>query len=205
MTTRTLSKSEATRERILDATAEVLNTRGYAGTRLSDIAEVAGVQPTAVYYYFDSRDRVIGEAVQEGLRRVLAAVEEALAALPDSATPMDRIAAAVAGHLQATLRDSKYGAVAIRLASSLPPTIREVQLVNERRYGALWRTLIDDADKAGLVNPELDTAAARMLVLGALNWAAEWWNPSRGSLTRTIATAQLMVRQALSAPPEVSR
>lgn len=205
MTTRTLSKSEATRERILDATAEVLNTRGYAGTRLSDIAEVAGVQPTAVYYYFDSRDRVIGEAVQEGLRRVLAAVEEALAALPDSATPMDRISAAVAGHLQATLRDSKYGAVAIRLASSLPPAIREVQLVNERRYGTLWRTLINDADKAGLVNPELDTAAARMLVLGALNWAAEWWNPSRGSLTRTIATAQLMVRQGLSAPPEVSR
>ena len=94
--------------------------------------------------------------------------------------------------------------MAIRLASSLPPAIREVQLVNERRYGALWRTLIDDADKAGLVNPELDTAAARMLVLGALNWAAEWWNPSRGSLTRTIATAQLMIRQALSAPPEVS-
>jgi AcrR family transcriptional regulator len=205
MTTRTLSKSEATRERILDATAEVLNTKGYAGTRLSDIAEVAGVQPTAVYYYFDSRDRVIGEAVQEGLRRVLAAVEEALAALPATATPMDRISAAVAGHLQATLRDSKYGAVAIRLASSLPPAIREVQLVNERRYGALWRTLINDADKASLVNPALDTAAARMLVLGALNWAAEWWNPSRGSLTRTIATAQLMVHQALSAPPEASR
>lgn len=205
MTGRTLSKSEATRERILDATAEVLNTKGYAGTRLSDIAEVAGVQPTAVYYYFDSRDRVIGEAVQEGLRRVLAAVEEALAALPASATPMDRIAAAVAGHLQATLRDSKYGAVAIRLASSLPPAIREVQLVNERRYGALWRTLITDADKAGLVNPALDTAAARMLVLGSLNWAAEWWNPSRGSLTRTIATAQLMVRHGLSAPPEVFR
>lgn len=204
MTTRTISKSEATRERILDATAEVLNTKGYAGTRLSDIAEVAGVQPTAVYYYFDSRDRVISEAVQEGLRRVLGAVEEALAALPGSATPVDRICAAVAGHLQATLRDSKYGAVAIRLASSLPPAIREAQLVNERRYGALWRTLIDDADKAGLINPALDTAAARMLVLGALNWAAEWWNPSRGSLTRTIATAQLMVRQALSTPAEVS-
>jgi AcrR family transcriptional regulator len=203
MSTRTLSKSEATRERILDATAEVLNTRGYAGTRLSDIAEVAGVQPTAVYYYFDSRDTVIGEAVQEGLRRVLASVEDALAALPAGAGPMDRISAAVAGHLQATLRDSKYGAVAIRLASSLPPAIREVQLVNERRYGVLWRTLIADAEKAGLVNPALDTAAARMLVLGALNWAAEWWNPSRGSLTRTISTAQLMVRQALSAPTEV--
>ncbi|MBA3741881.1 TetR/AcrR family transcriptional regulator [Sporichthya sp.] len=204
MATRTLSKSEATRERILDATAEVLNTKGYAGTRLSDIAEVAGVQPTAVYYYFDSRDLVIGEAVQEGLRRVLASVQEALAALPAGASPMDRISAAVAAHLQATLRDSKYGAVAIRLASSLPPAIREAQLVDERRYGVIWRTLIADADRAGQINSALDAPAARMLILGALNWAAEWWNPSRGSLTRTIATAQLMVRQGLSAPSEES-
>jgi hypothetical protein len=113
---------------------------------------------------------------------------------------MDRISVAVAAHLQATLRDSKYGAVAIRLASSLPPAIREAQLVNERRYGVLWRTLIAEADRAGSINPALDAPAARMLILGALNWAAEWWNPSRGSLTRTIATAQLMVRQALSAP-----
>lgn len=202
MGARTLSKSEATRERILAATAEVLNTKGYAGTRLSDIAEVAGVQPTAVYYYFDSRDRVIGEAVQEGLRRVLASVEAVLAALPAGATPLDRIEAAVEAHLQATLRDSKYGAVAIRLASSLPREIREAQLVDERRYGALWRTLIADAERAGQLNPALDPAAARMFVLGALNWAAEWWNPSRGSLTRTIATAQLMVRQGLSAPSE---
>jgi TetR/AcrR family transcriptional regulator, cholesterol catabolism regulator len=204
MGARALSKSEATRERILDATAEVLNTKGYAGTRLSDIAEVAGVQPTAVYYYFDSRDRVIGEAVQEGLRRVLASVEAALAALPAGATPLDRIEAAIEAHLQATLRDSKYGAVAIRLASSLPPELREAQLVNERRYGVLWRTLIADAEQAGQLNPALDPAAARMFVLGALNWAAEWWNPSRGSLTRTIATAQLMVRQGLSAPSEAT-
>jgi AcrR family transcriptional regulator len=199
---RAQSKSEATRERILDATAEVLNAKGYAGTRLSDIAELARVQPTAVYYYFNSRDEVIGEAVQEGVRRVLASVERELAALPASATPMDRIEAAVAGHLQATLRDSKYGAVAIRLASSLPPALREAQLVDERRYGVLWRTLIADATRTGQLNPSLDPAAARMFVLGALNWAAEWFNPSRGSLARTISTAQLMIRQGLSAPSE---
>lgn len=204
MAARALSKSEATRERILDATAEVLNTKGYAGTRLSDIASVAGVQATAVYYYFNSRDEVIGEAVQEGLRRVLASVESALAALPAGSSPFDRIEAAIEAHLQATLRDSKYGAVAIRLASSLPPEIREVQLVNERRYGVVWRTLISEAERAGQLNPALDERAARMFILGALNWAAEWWNPSRGSLTRTIATAQLMVRQGLAASSEDS-
>ena len=204
MTTRTLSKSEATRERILDATAEVLNAKGYAGARLSDIAEVAGVQATAIYYYFGSRDDLIAETVQVGLKRVLAHVGEVLASLPPGTSPLDRIDAAVGAHLEVTLQDSKYTAAAIRHASTLPPAIREAQLVDQRRYGVLWRTLIAEGIKAGVVNPALDPAAARMLVMGALNWTPEWWNPSRGSLTRTIATAQLMVRQGLSAPSEES-
>jgi hypothetical protein len=135
---------------------------------------------------------------------VLVHVGEVLAALPPGTDPMDRISAAVGAHLEVTLQDSKYTAAAIRHASTLPPALREAQLVDQRKYGAAWRNLIADATKAGEVNPALDPAAARMFVMGALNWAPEWWNPSRGSLTRTIATAQLMVRQGLRAPEEHS-
>jgi hypothetical protein len=36
-----------------------------------------------------------------------------------------------------------------------------------------------------------------MMVLGALNWAAEWWNPRRGSLDTVVRTAQSLVRHGL--------
>ena len=52
---------------------------------------------------------------------------------------------------------------------------------------------------AGELRPELEPRAARMLVLGALNWAAEWWNPRRGSLEQVIRTAKVIVRNGLSA------
>jgi TetR/AcrR family transcriptional regulator, cholesterol catabolism regulator len=197
--TTTASKSARTRERILDAAAVVLNRNGYAGTRLSDIAEIAELQAPAIYYYFPSRDDVIQEVVQVGLRRTMAHVDESLAALPADASGMDRILAAVAAHLEVVLRDSQYSAAAIRNAGQLPPAIREVQLLDQRRYGALWRSLIDDAVAAGEISPELDPRAARMLVIGALNWAPEWWNPERGSLADTVVTAQLLVRHGLAA------
>ena len=38
-----------------------------------------------------------------------------------------------------------------------------------------------------------------MIVLGALNWAAEWWDPDRGPIDAVITTAQSMVRHALLA------
>jgi hypothetical protein len=42
-----------------------------------------------------------------------------------------------------------------------------------------------------------------MLVLGALNWAAEWWNPRRGSLDAVVRTAQSLVRHGLGPVPAV--
>ncbi|QJY47477.1 TetR/AcrR family transcriptional regulator [Pseudonocardia broussonetiae] len=193
------SKSARTRERILDAAAEVLNRKGYAGTRLSDIADVAGLQAPAIYYYFPSRDDVIQEVVQVGLRRTLAEVQAALAALPADAPRLDRILAAVAAHLRVVLEDSRFASAAIRNAQQLPAAIREVQLLDERRYGALWRGLVDDAVAAGEIDPDLDPRAARMLVIGALNWAPEWWDPARGTLAETVATAQRLVRRGLAA------
>ncbi|MFC5995012.1 TetR/AcrR family transcriptional regulator [Pseudonocardia hispaniensis] len=190
-------KAAKTRERILDAAAVVLNRKGYAGTRLADIAELAQLQAPAIYYYFPSRDEVIQEVVQVGLRRVLAHVRAALAALPDGSTAMDRILCAVSAHLEIVLRDSEYASAAIRHAAELPAPIREVQLLDERRYGALWRTLMEDGVAAGEISSDLDPRAARMFVLGALNWAPEWWSEERGPLPETISTARRLVLRGL--------
>ena len=43
-----LSKSARTRSRILNAAAHVLSVKGYAGTRLSDVAEYAELQAPAI-------------------------------------------------------------------------------------------------------------------------------------------------------------
>ena len=63
----TSSKSARTRERILDAAAHVLSRKGYAGTRLSDVADQAEIQAPAIYYYFPSRDDLVEEVMWSGI------------------------------------------------------------------------------------------------------------------------------------------
>ncbi|MQA13053.1 MAG: TetR family transcriptional regulator [Pseudonocardiaceae bacterium] len=196
-----LPKSARTRERILDAAAKVLARNGYAGTRLSDIAELAEVQAPALYYYFSSREELIEEVMTLGQHRTFEYVRSALDALPDDATPMDRICEAVGAHLEVGLQLSDFASATIRNGGQLPPDMRERQLVEQHSYGDLWRQLFEDARKAGEINPALDPSAVRMLVLGAMNWSPEWWDPGRGSLRSLITTAQTLVRQGLSAPP----
>jgi TetR/AcrR family transcriptional regulator, cholesterol catabolism regulator len=195
-----VSKSERTRERILDATAEVLQSRGFAGTRLSDIAGLAEVQAPAIYYYFSSRELLIEEAVSLGLARTMTLMRTALDAIPPDAGPMERIRIAVAAHLNTLLTHSHHAAAAIRTLPQLPDDIRQRQVADQRAYLDVWRGLINEARDAGELHPSVDDRAALMIVLGALNWTTEWWDPEKGSLQTVIATAQTIIVNGLARP-----
>jgi TetR/AcrR family transcriptional regulator, cholesterol catabolism regulator len=196
------SKSARTRERILDAAAHVLSRKGYAGTRLSDVADQAEIQAPAIYYYFPSRDDLIEEVMWSGIAHMREHMTGVLAALPADADPLDRIDAAVEAHLRYCLEISDYTTASIRNAGQVPEGIAIRYAAEASQYGDMWRKLLQDADNAGLLRPDLDPMAARMMVLGALNWAAEWWNPRRGSLDTVVRTAQSLVRHGLGHRPE---
>lgn len=52
------------RVQILRAAATVLGERGFADTRVNDVARAAGVSPALVIYYFGTRDRLLTEALR---------------------------------------------------------------------------------------------------------------------------------------------
>ncbi len=187
------AKSVRTRQRILDAAAHVLSRQGYAGTRLTDVAEAAEVQPPAIYYYFPSREDLIEEVMWSGIARMTDHVQAQLDALPLAATPMERIETAVEAHLRYQLEVSDFTAASIRNAGQIPEHIRLRYNAESSRYGDIWRKLVTDARDQGDLRPELEPRAARMLVLGALNWAAEWWNPRRArAWWRRVQASQWM-------------
>ncbi|WP_131785708.1 TetR/AcrR family transcriptional regulator [Protofrankia symbiont of Coriaria ruscifolia] len=195
--TATKSKSSRTRERLLDAAAEVLSRKGFSGTRLSDIAEQACVQAPAIYYYYPSREDLIEEVMFVGAAAMRTHLEAVLATLPPDSTASERIAGAVEAHLRHELEISAYSYAIIRNANQLPEAISRRALAEVSAYNDIWRGLVADLQASGQLRPDVDPPLARMLVLGALNWTAEWWNPDRGPLEALITTAQSMVLHAL--------
>src|SRR6202012_2063509 len=53
----------ARREQLLRSALEVIVARGYADTRITDVAEHAGTSPALVIYYFQTRDQLLTEAL----------------------------------------------------------------------------------------------------------------------------------------------
>lgn len=192
------SKSALTRSRILDAAARVLSEHGYAGLRLTDVAAEAELQAPAIYYYFPSRDELIEEVMWSGIADMRSHVAAVLEEVPDGSAPIDKLLIAVEAHLRHALEISHYTTAAIRNAGQVPQDIRKRQVLEEERYGEIWRRLINDVAREGVLRPELDLYIAQMLVLGALNWAVEWWNPRRGAIETVVANAQSVIRHGLT-------
>ena len=69
-----------TRERLLQAAADVFARRGYDGTRVADIAAAAGVSHGALYAHFGSKAELMVAALRTHGRKILA---EQFAADPD--------------------------------------------------------------------------------------------------------------------------
>lgn len=191
------TKYARTRGRILDAAAYVLSRQGYAGTRLSDVAQRANIQTPAIYYYFVSRDDLIEEVMACGLADMREHLKSTLATLPPDTAAIDRILAAAEAHLRHELEISDYTTASIRNHGQIPERLRIRADQEGNSYGAIWRQLFDDAARTGALRTDVDPRISQMLVMGALNWAAEWWDPSRTPLDAIVSAAQKLIRSAL--------
>lgn len=87
-----MSKAEKTRQYIIEKTASVFNTKGYAVTALSDIVEVTGLTKGSVYGNFRDKEEVVIEAYRHNVARLASAMDEAISV---ATTPLSRLSAMV--------------------------------------------------------------------------------------------------------------
>lgn len=169
------AKSARTRARILDSAARVFSQNGYAATRLTDIAEAADVKQGSLYYYFDSKDTLVGDMLRLGLQKTHEHVVAAVEALGADASATARLRAAIHAHAEAVIEAVDYTAANARIVGQLPDELRKRHIrVDQRPYGQLWDGLLSDARDAGEIRDDLDLQTLRLLILGSLNWTVEW-------------------------------
>ncbi len=72
-------QAEIRREEILRSAATVVARKGFARTRVADVAAELGISPGLVFYHFDSKERLLSEAFVLASDRELAAMEAVVA------------------------------------------------------------------------------------------------------------------------------
>jgi len=65
-----MSKAQETKARIIKQAAALFNQQGYAGSSMSDIMRVTGLQKGGIYNHFRSKDELALEAFDFAVNRV---------------------------------------------------------------------------------------------------------------------------------------
>jgi AcrR family transcriptional regulator len=185
-------KALATRARILDAAAQVIRDKGYADTRLADVAAAASTQTGSLYYHFKTREDLVEEMLQITQERTTGFVRRRVAALPAASSPLQRLTEAFTAHLEAVLDLADYTVASFRTIGQLPEDIRRRRRHQQADYDEFWSSLLQDAQAAGEISADLRPVAVREFVLGAMNSAPAWFRPRRSGLTVAEFERQLV-------------
>lgn len=151
----------------------LFNEQGYDATSVADLAARLGLTKSALYHHYASKDELLAAALEralDGLEGMLADI----ATREDSAAA--RLDAVLRGAVQVLVERQPYVTLLLRVHGNSPA--ERAALRRRRAFDHAVADLVREAQDAGLVRADIDSAVAARLVFGMLNSLVEWYRPS---------------------------
>lgn len=189
-----------TRERIVQAAADVFLQKGFTGTRVVDIARRAGYTSGALYGYFDSRAELLAEAVARGSSQMLSRLlgtehddDTTSGTNSNGDDPMSVLQSALAQIASPIDESGQMLLDGIALAHREPVAgDRLAQTIEE------FRSELAHADKGGLSEDAADMLVVLVLGITAAR-ALGWHDPPSPEMRDHIAECLMAASKATSA------
>lgn len=179
---------------ILDYATEVFAEKGYEGASMRDLSRLSGISLAGLYYYFESKEKLLYFIQQHTFTTIIENLREQLAG---SSNPEARLRIFVRNHVDYSLTRPK----AMKVLSHEDDVLRNgygTELVGiKRQYYRICVGLVDDLVKAeglksiaaGGSSAGMKTRTAVMALFGMMNWLYTWYNP------RVDPDAEVLARQ----------
>ncbi len=156
------------RERLVHAALDLFAEQGYDATSVTEIAARAGLTKTTFFRHFPDKREVLFAAGQEIHSRLLA---EAIAAAPDSATPLQAVAAALDALTATFTEDRREFSARLKAVVAASSELQE-RAVSKRAH--LAEAMTEALRKRGVPDPAASLAAelgARAFYLAYDRWS----------------------------------
>ena len=160
-------------EELLETALRLFREKGYRATSMQDIADEMGLRKASLYHYVKSKQDLLVPAYQYTIANHARRLEE-IASSPGSAR--ERLARAIATHLQSIIDHADMFALYLREVESLPEYLRQAVRAANRAYRIRFEAIVRQGVESGEFKP-VDPAVAARLILGACNWLSQWYSP----------------------------
>lgn len=156
---------------ILDRTAALFASRGYAATSIGDIASACECSKSRLYHYFESKEEILSTMLSEHVDKLL---DQCDATLESGGDPVDRFHRLIQYFLEVYAVSRDKHVVLLTCLDFLPPEKRREVVAKQRKLIAYV------ADVLAAIRPDLrsDRRLAHvdtMLFFGMINWTYTWY------------------------------
>lgn len=190
-------RKELVREQLISIAAEIFNSKGYAQTSMSDIANALGLGRSALYHYFRNKEEIFATLMEE---EALIPYNELLRLAGEpKLTATDRLRRAIVDGIVRRLSAGVRFLVVSRMESEIPPEVAPIYNSSKRKILDLYTRFIQDGVRTGEFR-DLDPKLAAFAVIGMANSASRWYQPSGSRSPEDIAEfiADIAIRGLLS-------
>jgi TetR/AcrR family transcriptional regulator, cholesterol catabolism regulator len=162
------------KQQIYSTARSLFHERGYQATTVRDIAGRLNMQAGSLYAHIDSKEDVLWEIVNKAADQFLDAAEPIVASdLP----PAAKLRTLVRAHVLVVAGNLAESTIFLHEWKFLGEARRQSIAERRRRYEQLFRQVIEQGIASGDFTPT-DPKMATLLVLSAVNWLPQWYNPS---------------------------
>jgi AcrR family transcriptional regulator len=168
---------------ILDYATEVFAEKGYEGASMRDLSRLSGISLAGLYYYFESKEKLLYFIQQHTFATIMERLRERLARSND---PEERIRIFVHNHVDYSVAKQKAMKVLSHEDDVLKDGYGAELAAVKREYYRICVGLVEDLAKAeglGTVGSStaaaggIDTRTAVMGLFGMMNWLYTWYKP----------------------------
>jgi AcrR family transcriptional regulator len=160
------------RRQILDAAIRVFARQGFHSTRVSDIADEAGVAYGLVYHYFSSKDEVLNELFSERWSLLLGAIDEIDRS---GGSPREKLGGVAAFIVDSYRYDPELMKVIIVEVTRAANSFGRTHLPEIRSAYESIAKIVADGQEEGVFRRDIDPSFASMSFYGAIEQLLSGW------------------------------
>jgi len=158
---------------ILRHSARVFAEKGYEGASIRDISRASGVSLSGLYYYVESKQKLLYLIQIHTFRTILSRLRRNLETVSD---PAARLRVLVHNHLEYFLRHPMEMKVLAREDGVLVGDYRKEVAEIKRRYYGTALEIFEELRRSGQTQ-RLNPRIAVLSLFGMMNWIHTWHRP----------------------------
>lgn len=159
------------------AAVGLFSRRGYAATSTREVAKLLGIQKASLYYHVESKEDLLFLICQSSLKQIRNDVEMTIRYAQD---PLERTRTLICSHIESLLRDEDKHSTTFAemhfLSKDILSKDRLDQVLKLRDdYEDLVRSVLKEAQDAGVLRNDVEAKYLCLIVLGLMNRVMVWY------------------------------